>query len=236
MLVVSKMNSSNSQSSNSKSAVFSDVEGTLIDANLPRMSLSVGSKLGIFNPWQKTQYYFFGIMGKIAPGKMKQQVRLAAIKRAMSGQKDANVGKMVDAVIPEAMSRLKKGTLARIKAHQRDGLPLYLLSAGLDQLIARIGTELGGHGEGTRYVERNGTYIAQLDGPVCQAEGKAARALEICKKHGYDPAQCYAYGDTANDIPFLKLFGHPHAVDPDAALAEEARRQNWPIISGNDVG
>ena len=217
---------------NPKAAVFSDVEGTLIDGNLPRMSLAAGSKLGLFSPWQKTQYYFFGIMGKIAPGGMKQNVRLAAIKRAMAGQKAGNVDKMLDAVLPEAMARLKSGTLKRIQAHQRDGMPLYLLSAGLDQLIARIGTELGGKGEGTRYVERDGIYLAQLDGPVCQGEGKAARALAICKENGFDPAQCYAYGDTANDIPFLKLFGHPHAVDPDEKLAEEARRQNWPILSG----
>ncbi|MEO5952815.1 MAG: HAD family phosphatase [Chloroflexia bacterium] len=216
-----------------KSAVFSDVEGTLIDANLPRLSLSIGSKLGLFNPWQKTQYYFFGIMGKIAPGKMKQRIRVAAITRAMSGQKEANIGKMVAAVLPEAMAHLKQGTLNRIKAHQRDGMPLFLLSAGLDQLISRIGVELGGHGEGTRYASRNSIYIAKLDGPVCQGEGKAARARAICKQNGFDPAQCYAYGDTANDIPFLKLFGHPHAVDPDPALTEEAHRQNWPIISGH---
>lgn len=218
-----------------RAAVFSDVEGTLIDGNLPRMSLAAGDRLGLFTPWQKSQYYFFGIMGKIAPGKLKQAVRLAAIKRAMAGQEAANVGKLVDAVLPEAMKLVKPGTLKRIQAHQREGLPLFLLSAGLDQLVSRIGTELGGTGEGTRYVERGGVYLAQLDGPVCQGEGKAARAMSICRKEGIDPAQSYAYGDTANDIPFLKVFGHPHAVDPDEALAREARERGWPIISGKSV-
>lgn len=218
---------------NPKSAVFSDVEGTLIDGNLPRMSLAAGDKLGFFNPWQKTQFYFFGILGKIAPGKMKQGVRLAAIKRAMSGQKRGNVGKLVEAVLPQAMARIKKGSLERLRAHQREGMPLFLLSAGLHELIVRIGEELGGQGEGTRYAHSNGVYIAQLDGPALQGEGKAARAKAICKEQGFDPAQCYAYGDTANDIPFLKLFGHPHAVDPDEKLAEEAKRQGWPILSGN---
>ena len=217
---------------NPKSAVFSDVEGTLIDGNLPRMSLAAGNKMGFFSPWQKAQFYFFGVLGKVAPGNLKQAVRLAAIKRAMSGQKAANVDKLVEAVLPEAMSRVKAGTLQRLQAHQREGMPLFLLSAGLHELIVRIGEELGGKGEGTRYVAHDCVYLAQLDGPALQGEGKAARALAICKEMGFDPAQCYAYGDTANDIPFLQLFGHPHAVDPDERLAEEARRRGWPVLSG----
>ena len=56
--------------------------------------------------------------------------------------------------------------------------------------------------------------------------GGALRVDEM----GYDPAECYAYGDTGNDIPFLALFGHPHAVDPDNELAAEAQRRGWPII------
>ncbi len=45
-----------------------------------------------------------------------------------------------------------------------------------------------------------------------------------------DPAISYAYGDTASDIPFLTLFGHPCAVDPDAELAAEATRRGWQIL------
>lgn len=217
---------------NSRAAVFSDVEGTLLDGNLPRMSLAAGSKMGFFSTWQKSQFYFFGILGKIAPGKLKQSVRLAAIKRAMAGQKQENVGMLVEAVVPEAMALLKRGTLARLQAHQQEGLPLFLVSAGLHQLIVRIAEELGGKGEGTRYVERGGVYQAALEGPPCQGEGKAARARAICAEMGFDPAQCYAYGDTVNDVPFLALFGHPCAVDPDAGLAAEASRRGWPILQG----
>ncbi len=47
---------------------------------------------------------------------------------------------------------------------------------------------------------------------------------------GWDAASSYAYGDTASDIPYLALFGHPAAVDPDRRLAAEAERRGWPII------
>jgi HAD superfamily hydrolase (TIGR01490 family) len=219
-------------SGNSRVAVFSDVEGTLIDGSLPRMALDAGSKMGFFSPWQKSQFYFFGILGKVATGKLKQAVRLAAIKRAMAGQKRRNVGKLVEAVVPQVMALAKPGTLARLKAHQADGMPLFLLSAGLHEMVERIAVELGGRGEGTRYVERGGVYQAELDGPACQGEGKAARALAICAEMDFDPAQCYAYGDTVNDVPFLAVFGHAYAVDPDEGLAAEARRRGWPILQG----
>jgi phosphoserine phosphatase len=129
------------------------------------------------------------------------------------------------------MARVKPDTFARLKAHQDDGLALVLMSGGLHELIARLGEELGGRGEGTRYMKANGRFLAQFDGPVCQGEGKAARARAICAEMGYNPAGCYAYGDTGNDIPFLSLFGHPHAVDPDEELAAEANRRGWPVIT-----
>lgn len=219
-------------SGNSHAAVFSDVEGTLINGSLPRMALEAGSKMGFFSPWQKSQFYFIGILGKVAPGKLKQAVRLAAIKRAMAGQKRQNVGKLVGAVVPQVMALVKPGTLARLKAHQAEGMPLFLLSAGLHEMVEGIAVKLGGRGEGTRYVERGGVYQAELDGPACQGEGKAARALAICAEMGFDPAQCYAYGDTVNDVPFLAVFGHAYAVDPDEGLAAEARRRGWPILQG----
>jgi len=219
-------------SNSSRAAVFSDVEGTLIDGSLPRLSLDAGSKMGFFSPWQKSQFYFFGILGKIAQGKLRQSVRLAAIKRAMAGQKRRNVQKLVEVVVPQVIALVKPATLARLKAHQAEGMPLFLLSAGLHELVEGIAVELGGRGEGTRYIERGGIYQAELDGPACQGEGKAARALAICAEMGFDPAQCYAYGDTINDVPFLALFGHAYVVDPDEGLAAEARRRGWPVLQG----
>jgi phosphoserine phosphatase len=213
-------------------AVFSDVEGTLVDASLPRLSLKVGREMGLFSRWQVAQLGVLSQLGKIAPGRFKQDLRLLSIKRAMVGQTDETVQRLNDAVLPQVMQHIKQGTLSRLRVQQENGHDLVLLSAGLHELIERIGLELGGRGEGTRYVRRDGRYLAELDGPACQGEAKAARALAICKEKGYNPSECFAYGDTALDIPFLAAFGHPHAVDPDHALAAEAQRRSWPIIKG----
>jgi len=211
-------------------AAFFDVEGTLVDANLPRMSLELGSEMGYFSRWQMAQLGALSALGKVLPGNLKGWARITAVRRAMAGQREQDVDKLVAAVLPRAMARMKPESLARLKAHQSNGLPLVLLSGGLHELIARLGAELGGRGEGTRYMKSGGRFLAKFDGPVCQGEGKAERARAVCAEMGYNPAECYAYGDTGSDIPFLELFGRPHAVDPDAKLASEAKLRGWPVI------
>ncbi len=136
------------------------------------------------------------------------------------------------ALVPALTTRFKAGTWRLLQAHQAAGLALVFISGGLHEGIARLARELGAQGEGTKVRQRNGRYTGSVDGAVCQGAGKAERARAVLAAHGYDPAQCYAYGDTASDIPFLELFGHPHAVDPDPRLAAEARRRGWPIIDG----
>jgi phosphoserine phosphatase len=212
-------------------AVFSDVEGTLVDANLPRMSVALGRQMGFFSRWQIAQLGALSMLGKLLPGNLRGRVRIIAIQRAMAGQREEAVHELVEAMLPRVIEAIKPESLARLKSHQIDGMPLVLMSGGLHDLIARLGEQLGGRGEGTRYKTAGGRFLAQFDGSVCQGEGKAERARAVCAEMGYNPASCYAYGDTGSDIPFLSLFGFPHAVDPDEELRAEALRRGWPILA-----
>ncbi|HEX8600372.1 MAG TPA: HAD-IB family phosphatase [Chloroflexia bacterium] len=216
--------------SNSKSAVFSDVEGTLVDASLPRLSLQVGSKMGVFPRWKVVELALYGLVAKVLPSKYQRRMRFHIIKRAMVGRTEAEVTRLCEAVTPQVVARLKQRNWERVKQQRDEGLPVVLMSAGLHEVIARLGQELGVRGEGTHFVVRNGRYLAQFDGPICEGTGKRDRALSIARELGCDPGMCYAYGDTATDIPFLEAFGHPCAVDPDAALETEAKKRGWEIL------
>lgn len=213
-----------------KAAVFSDVEGTLVDASLPRLSLQVGSRMGVFPRWKMAELAVYGLLAKVLPSTYQRRMRFYIIKRAMVGRTEAEVARLCEAVTPRVVASLKPGNWARVKRQRDEGLPLVLMSAGLHEVIARLGQELGARGEGTHFVVRGGRYLAEFDGPICEGTGKRDRALSIARELGCDPAQCYAYSDTAADIPFLEAFGHPCAVDPDAGLEAEARRRRWEII------
>lgn len=211
-------------------AVLSDVEGTLVDASLPRLSIAISRELGLIGKRRYLELATLGLLAKAARGELKRRLQVVAVLRSVVGLTEAQIGQIADAMLPRVMQHIKSPILARLREHQQQDLALVLISGGLHPLITQLADELGGRGEGTKMQLRDGRYTARLDGALCQGEGKAARARALVAELGYDPAKCYAYGDTGSDIPFLSLFGHPRAVDPDAVLAVEAQRQGWPIV------
>ena len=85
-------------------------------------------------------------------------------------------------------------------------------------------------GIGTRSAIVDGVYTGELDGPFCYGAGKVEAIEEIARWEGLDLGQCYAYSDSASDLPMLAAVGHPVAVNPDAKLERHARRHGWPIV------
>ena len=85
-------------------------------------------------------------------------------------------------------------------------------------------------GIGTRSIVVEGAYTGELDGPFCYGHGKVEAIERIARWEGLDLAQCYAYSDSASDLPMLQAVGHPVAVNPDGPLERHARQHGWPIV------
>ena len=210
--------------------VFCDVEGTLLTASFPGMVFKTGRTLGLFTRWQLLQAGVLTATARLFPGKVRRSLQMMSIIRATAGMPVTDMDRILATAMPAVLAHLKPTMVARLQALQSQGYDLVLLSAGFHEGIQLLAEALGGRGEGTHMQIRNGRYRGQLDGPLCQGAGKAARAQRIMTACGADPAACYAFGDTSSDIPFLRCVGHPHAVDPDAQLAHSARAYGWPIV------
>jgi HAD superfamily hydrolase (TIGR01490 family) len=79
-----------------------------------------------------------------------------------------------------------------------------------------------------------GRFTGRVAGIPCFREGKIARVETWLAAHGrrlQDFPQSSFYSDSHNDLPLLERVSRPVAVDPDAALAAEAGRRGWPVIS-----
>jgi len=79
-----------------------------------------------------------------------------------------------------------------------------------------------------------GRFTGRVAGIPCFREGKIARVEAWLAGQGRglgDFAQSSFYSDSHNDLPLLERVSHPVAVDPDPALAAEAGRRGWPVIS-----
>ena len=79
-----------------------------------------------------------------------------------------------------------------------------------------------------------GRFTGRVAGIPCFREGKITRVEAWLGGQGrrlVDFPQSSFYSDSHNDLPLLERVTHPIAVDPDPALAAEARRRGWPVIS-----
>ncbi len=77
----------------------------------------------------------------------------------------------------------------------------------------------------------DGVYTGQLAGPFCYAEGKVEAIEELARWEGFDLGQCYAYSDSASDLPMLAA--------PSATRSRSTRTRSssasptgsgWPMV------
>jgi phosphoserine phosphatase len=134
-------------------------------------------------------------------------------------------------VLPRLLARLRPEARRLLDRHRQAGRDTYIVSAAPQEIVEPLAHSLGmTSGIGTRSRVVDGMYTGALDGPFCYGEGKVEAMRELANWHGYVLSECYAYSDSASDLPMLEAVGHPVAVNPDGRLERHARRHGWPIV------
>ena len=80
----------------------------------------------------------------------------------------------------------------------------------------------------------DGEFTGKVKGIPSFQEGKVLRLNHWLKDNNYDFntfKESYFYSDSRNDLPLLKIVNHPICVQPDEVLENEAKKNNWQIIS-----
>ena len=110
-----------------------------------------------------------------------------------------------------------------IEEHHAAGRDVVIVSTSGAEVVEPIGELLGADRVvATRMVVgEDGRFTGEVEyyayGPT-----KAEAVTELAASEGYDLDRCYAYSDSATDVPMLEAVGHPYAVNPDRALRREA--------------
>ncbi|MGY5076812.1 HAD family hydrolase [Streptomyces nigrescens] len=121
-----------------------------------------------------------------------------------------------------------------IEEHHAAGRDVVIVSTSGAEVVEPIGELLGADRVvATRMVVgEDGRFTGEVEyyayGPT-----KAEAVQELAVSEGYDLDRCYAYSDSATDVPMLAAVGHPFAVNPDRALRREAVARGWPVLSFN---
>ncbi|MFH9723801.1 HAD family hydrolase [Streptomyces sp. NPDC017254] len=119
-----------------------------------------------------------------------------------------------------------------IEDHHAAGRDVVIVSTSGAEVVEPIGEMLGADRVvATRMVVgEDGCFTGEVEyyayGPT-----KAEAVRELAKSEGYDLSRCFAYSDSATDIPMLEAVGHPYAVNPDRALRREATAREWPVLA-----
>lgn len=134
-------------------------------------------------------------------------------------------------VVPRLLAKVRPEARRLLEVHRHAGRSTYIVSASPEELVVPLAASLGmSGGIGTIAEVEDGMYTGALSGPFCYGQGKVQAISELARWEGYDLAQCYAYSDSASDLPMLEAVGHPVAVNPDSRLERVAHQRGWPIV------
>lgn len=147
------------------------------------------------------------------------------------GQRQDDLLALNEQVLPVLLGKIRPEARRLVDIHRHAGRSTYIVSAAPHEIVEPLAVSLGMTGGiGTVGSVVDGIYTGELDGPFCYGAGKVAAIDELARWDGLDLAQCYAYSDSASDLPMLSAVGHPVAVNPDSRLERHARAHGWPVV------
>ena len=134
-------------------------------------------------------------------------------------------------IVPKLMAKVRPEAKRLLEQHRAAGRATYIVSASPIEVVEPFAKALGmTAGIGTRSAIVDGAYTGELAGPFCYGPGKVEAIAELARWEGLDLAQCWAYSDSASDLPMLEAVGHPVAVNPDTKLERMAGQRGWPVV------
>jgi HAD superfamily hydrolase (TIGR01490 family) len=134
-------------------------------------------------------------------------------------------------IVPKLMAKVRPEAMRLLDLHRHAGRATYIVSASPIELVEPLAKALGmTAGIGTRSEIVDGVYTGELSAPFCYGPGKVDAMEEIARWEGLELDRCWAYSDSASDLPMMHAVGHPVAVNPDAKLERIAGEEGWPVV------
>jgi HAD superfamily hydrolase (TIGR01490 family) len=215
----------------SKVAAYFDLDGTLLNASSEK---TLTAHLARRRPWRipwGTLAWSSGFVTNLLRGRAmydaarnRGHFSLARWSTLETLSHDLAERVLKPSVPPEAWDRLAW--------HREQGHRLVLVTATIAPMAEAMAAVLGmdevyGCGpavrEGVLSGSERGWSVPRRKGkvPVVEADAKA---------HGHDLSLCYGYGNTHADSWFMRLCGHPVAVNAEGPLRKHAETNGWPCV------
>jgi len=214
------------------SAAFFDLDRTLISGSSTFVLAIAAWRGGLIKRGQFSRDTIEALKFRLSGASDETSIGVRdRILGAVKGVRSDDLIGLNSETLPKLIDRVRPEALALVERHRQAGRATYIVSAAPVELVDPLAHALGmTAGIGTRSEIVDGAYTGKLVGPFCYGEGKVEAIEELARWEGLNLDQCYAYSDSASDLPMLQAVGHPVAVNPDAKLERIARKQGWPTV------
>lgn len=216
----------------SRGAAFFDVDRTLLAGASGLYLAAPFRKNGLLSARQLARTMLVQLAFSMRGSNDEQLDRYTeGVKELMAGWDRETVQRVVDEEIDRRIHPMVyREALERVAMHQRQDMPVYAVSATLEEIVEPLAERLGLDGAiGSRMEVVDGKFTGVLElanhGPA-----KAERLREFAAEHDIDLATSVAYSDSITDADFLRLVGRAYAVNPDKALRKLAEEEGWGIL------
>jgi HAD superfamily hydrolase (TIGR01490 family) len=219
-------------------AAFFDLDRTLIVGSSAYVFGRVSYKLGQVSRRQLARDAYTQVRFRLR-GSTDAAVNalLDRVMEGIKGRRVADLARMRADVVAGILPRVYPQMMAVVRDHQDAGRRCYIVTAASQEMVEVLAIVFAMDGAvGTRSEVVDGVYTGRLGGPFVYGEGKARALQEVAAAEEIDLSASWAYSDSASDLPMLEAVGHPVAVNPDAELAEVARREGWEILRFEKLG
>jgi len=205
-----------------EAAAIFDVDGTLVGGGTERLFFLYLVRTGKLNPARALAFL----------------LRLAAKPRSRFVDKTYLAGMDVEDTVrlgrrcyqEVIYPRLRPRGLARLRAHQAEGLRVVLLTGSLSFLVQPLQDDLEADWLIATELARQGRFFTgNILGPHPRGEMKRILLKELAQRQGLDLSRSYAYGNHLEDAALLGSVGRPVAVNPSRPLRRRAQERRWPI-------
>jgi HAD superfamily hydrolase (TIGR01490 family) len=160
------------------------------------------------------------------------------IAAQLEGVRVRDLERLGSRILSRILPRLYPQMLTIAYEHQDAGRPVFIITAAAEELagvLAQVMSFDGGLGSHLSDVV-DGVYTGRSSGEFLYREAKARAIRKLAAERGFDLQQCYAYSDSASDVPMLEAVGHAVVVSPDAELEQLARERGWEVLRLDRLG
>jgi HAD superfamily hydrolase (TIGR01490 family) len=136
-----------------------------------------------------------------------------SVLRLTKGWDQADISAIVRDTLGDVIEPIVyEEALERIRLHQGWGHKVFIVSASPEEVVAPIAQLLGvDEAIATRAeLDEEGRYSGQTERYV-YADEKVVAIEDVAERDGLDLDHCWAYSDSATDVPMLAAVGHPVA-------------------------